>query len=254
MTRFLFALFMFSGVMLAQAEEIVLGMSQNEVAITATFDGSNILVFGAIKRDSPIPKVPLHVIVSITGPSKPVVVRRKAQHFGIWLNKDMVEVDAAPSFYAIATTGSFFREVLSETEDLQHNVSINRAISLAGAPKNTPNAQNFTDALIRIRREQGLYQSLEGTVALDQQTLFRTTIKMPASLTEGEYKTRIFLTREGRVLNKFETSIDVRKVGLERFLFKLSRDSPLTYGLLSIAIAIMAGWLASAFFQVIRSR
>ena len=31
----------------ASGEEIVLGMSQDEVAITATFDGSNILVFGA---------------------------------------------------------------------------------------------------------------------------------------------------------------------------------------------------------------
>ena len=77
---------------------------------------------------------------------------------------------------------------------------------------------------------------------------------MPANLTEGEYRTRIFLTREGKVLNQFETSIDVHKVGLERFLFKLSRENPLLYGLLSIAIAILAGWLASAFFQVIRSR
>ena len=253
MVRVLFALFIFFSVTLAQAEEVVLGMSQNEVAITATFDGSNILVFGAIKRDSPIPNTPLHVIISIAGPSKPVVVRRKEQRFGIWVNKDTVEVDAAPSFYAIATTGSF-QEVLSETEDLRHKVSINRAIRSVGAPMDVSNAQSFSDALIRIRREQGLYQSLEGTVALDQQTLFLTTIKMPANLTEGEYRTRIFLTREGKVLNQFETSIDVHKVGLERFLFKLSQENPLLYGLLSIAIAILAGWLASAFFQVIRSR
>ena len=253
MVRVLFALFIFFSVTLAQAEEVVLGMSQNEVAITATFDGSDILVFGAIKRDSPIPNTPLHVIISIAGPSKPVVVRRKEQRFGIWVNKDTVEVDAAPSFYAIATTGSF-QEVLSETEDLRHKVSINRAIRSVGAPMDVSNAQSFSDALIRIRREQGLYQSLEGTVALDQQTLFLTTIKMPATLTEGEYRTRIFLTREGKVLNQFETSIDVHKVGLERFLFKLSRENPLLYGLLSIAIAILAGWLASAFFQVIRSR
>jgi len=253
MVRLLFALFMFANVNLSQAEEVVLGMSQNEVAITATFDGSNILVFGAIKRDSPIPETPLHVIVSISGPSTPVVVRRKEQQFGIWINKDVVEVDAAPSFYAIATTGPF-SEVLSETEDLRHKVSINRAIRSVGAPMDVADAQSFSDALIRIRRDQGLYQSLEGTVALDQQTLFMTTIKMPANLTEGEYKTRIFLTREGKILNEFETSIDVRKVGLERFLFRLSRDNPLAYGLFSIAIAIFAGWLASAFFQVIRSR
>ena len=58
----------------ASGEEIVLGMSQDEVAITATFDGSNILVFGAIKRESAIPEGELGVIVTIAGPSEPVAV------------------------------------------------------------------------------------------------------------------------------------------------------------------------------------
>ncbi|MGB0299274.1 MAG: TIGR02186 family protein, partial [Paracoccaceae bacterium] len=49
-------------------------MSQDEVAITATFDGSNILVFGAIKRESAIPEGELGVIVTIAGPSEPVAV------------------------------------------------------------------------------------------------------------------------------------------------------------------------------------
>jgi hypothetical protein len=44
----------------------------------------------------------------------------------------------------------------------------------------------------------------------------------------------------------------VKKVGLERFLYNLSRQQPLIYGLLSLAIAILAGWLASSFFRMIR--
>ena len=88
----------------ASSEEIVLGMSQDEVAITATFDGSDILVFGAIKRESAIPEGELGVIVTIAGPSEPVAVHRKERRFGIWVNTETVEVDAAPSFYAIATS------------------------------------------------------------------------------------------------------------------------------------------------------
>jgi hypothetical protein len=33
-----------------------------------------------------------------------VTVRRKARRFGIWVNTDAIEVDAAPTFYAVATT------------------------------------------------------------------------------------------------------------------------------------------------------
>ena len=235
------------------AEKVVLGMSQDEVAITATFDGSNILVFGAIQRDAPIPETPIDVIVTISGPSEPLDVRRKAKRFGIWVNTDTVQVDAAPSFYAIATSAPL-GDILTETEDLRHKVSINRAIRSVGAPMNILDAQSFTDAVIRIREANGLYRLQEGSVSIDQQTLFRTSINMPANLTEGDYSTRIFITRDGAVVDQLSTTIDVRKVGLERFLFSLSREQPLLYGLMSLAIAIFAGWAASAVFQVIRNR
>ncbi len=235
----------------AQAEEVVLGLSRDKVAITATFEGSDILIFGAVKRETAIPEAPLDVIITVAGPSVPVTVRRKDRRFGIWVNTEKVELDAAPSFYAVATTGPLDK-VLSNTEDLRHRVSIGRAIRSVGAATMAEDAERFTDALIRIRRDKDAYQTREGAVALDEQTLFRTSISLPANLTEGAYETRIFLTREGRVVSEFNTIIDVRKVGLERWLFTLSREQPMMYGLLSLAIAIAAGWMASAAFQALR--
>ncbi len=38
------------------AEEVVLGLSKKHVSITANFDGSEILIFGAVKREAPIPE------------------------------------------------------------------------------------------------------------------------------------------------------------------------------------------------------
>ena len=237
----------------ARAEEqVVLGLSQDRVAITANFDGSNILVFGAIKRETPIPKGdPLEVIVTVSGPDKPVTVRRKERKFGIWVNTDSVLIDSAPSFYAVATSGPF-DEVLTDVEDLLHRVSIRRAVRSVGATMNLRGAQQFANAVIRIRERQELYKIVENSVAVDQQTLFRTSIEMPSNLTEGDYATRIFLTRGGEVISLFETTIDVRKVGLERWLFNLSREKPMIYGLMSLAIAIAAGWGASAAFRVLR--
>ena len=236
----------------ARAEQVALGLSQSEVAITANFDGSHILVFGAVKREVPIPDgPPLQVVVAVSGPSKPVLVRRKERRFGIWVNTDSVLVDSAPSFYAVATSGPF-DEVLTDVEDLRHRVSIERAIRSVGAAMHIRGAQNFADAVVRIRERSGLYKIVEDSVAVDQQTLFRTAIDMPANLTEGEYSTRIFLTREGRVVSVYETTIDVRKVGLERWLYNMSREQPLIYGLMSLAIAIAAGWGASAAFRMLR--
>ncbi|MCD9148265.1 TIGR02186 family protein [Pseudophaeobacter flagellatus] len=237
----------------ATQEEVVLGLSQDRVAITANFDGSEILIFGAIKRETKIPEgPPLQVIVAVSGPTSPVTVRRKAKRMGIWVNTDSVLVDSAPSFYAIATSAPF-RETITDTEDLRYRVSIARAIRSVGAAMNIRNAQSFARAVVRIREKEGLYSLRENTVAVDQQTLFRTAIEMPADVTEGHYSARILLTRAGQVISSFETDIDVRKVGLERFLYGMSREQPFLYGLMSLAIAILAGWGASAAFRLLRN-
>ena len=236
-----------------RAEEVVLGLSKDQVSISTNFDGSEILIFGAIKRETPIPAdAPLEVIVTVSGPVLPVMVRRKERVAGIWVNTAAVEVDAAPSFYAIATSAPW-AEVISDVEDLRHKVSIPRAIRSVGAPMEVSDALSFSDAVIRIRKRNGLYSLREGAVDLREATLFDTSIQMPANLTEGDYITRVLLTRDRKVISTHETTIDVRKVGLERWLFNLSRQQPLLYGLLSLAIAIAAGWGASAAFRLIRS-
>lgn len=107
-------------------------------------------------------------------------------------------------------------------------------------------------ALKRIGAEEGRYLIREGSIALDENTLFRTALRLPSNLTEGAYQTRIFLTRGGAVVDSYETTIDVRKVGLERWLFTMAQQQPLIYGLMSLVIAIAAGWAASAIFTLLR--
>lgn len=233
-----------------KAEEIVLGLSQDRVAITATFEGSEILVFGAIKRESPIPdKSELGVIVTVAGPEQPVTVRRKERRFGIWVNADDVEVDRAPSFYAVASNAPL-RDVLLDVEDLRYKITIPRVIRSVGASVSDSIA--FSEALVRIRAANDLYQVLEGTVDLEQETLFRTAISLPANLIEGDYEAHIFLTRNGRVIDEYVTEIPVAKVGLERWLYNLAHENAFWYGLMSLAIAIAAGWGASAVFTLFR--
>jgi len=234
----------------AQSEEIVLGLSRDEVAITAPFDGSDVLIFGAIKRDAPAPAGDdLQVIITVAGPSLPVTVRRKERVLGIWANTDAVEVDAAPSFYAVASSAPL-GDSLTETEDLRYHISIPQVIRSVGATDSVADVESFTDALIRIRAGAGQYQLLESAVLVEEETLFKTEITLPSSLTEGDYAARIFITRGGTVVDSYETTIAVFKTGLERWLFDTSRNQPLLYGLMSLAIAIAAGWLASAVFRI----
>lgn len=232
-------------------ESVVLGLSQDKVSITTRFDGSNLLIFGAIKREAPMPEGPLDVIVTLAGPTQAITVRRKERRFGIWVNAEAVPMSQAPAFYAVATTAPL-PEILSNVDDLRHTITIPRAIRAVGATSVAPDVENFIDALVRIRMNKGQYQVLEGAVRLDEDTLFRTEITLPSALTEGVYPTRIFLLRNGAVVARHDAVINVQKEGIERSLFEMSREQPLLYGILSLVIAVAAGWGASAFFRMIR--
>lgn len=232
----------------AKAEEIVAGLSQNAVQITATFVGSEILIFGAVKRDAPAPEGDLGVAIVVEGPSHPITVRRKARRMGIWVNTDAVNVTSAPSFYAISTSAPF-SEVVSDNVDQLLHISIPESVRIFHSPDvNDP--ESFAEAVRRIRADQGLYSLDEGGVRVTENTLFDARFELPANLTEGLYIARIYLTRGGRVVTTEIQEIDVHKVGLERWLYNLAHEQSVLYGLMSLAIAVAAGWGASAFFRL----
>jgi uncharacterized protein (TIGR02186 family) len=233
-------------------ETIVAGLSQNLVAITTNFTGSEILIYGAVKRDAPIPAgAPLEVVVTVQGPSGTLTVRRKERRFGIWMNTESVTIGQAPSFYAIASSAPL-GESLSETENLRHAITIPRAIRAVGISAEAADAPVFLEALIRLRNEDGDYTLDESNVTLAESTLFRADVALPANLTEGEYKVRLFITRDGVVVDKHEEIITVNKSGLERWIHNLAHQQPLIYGLLSLVLAVAAGWGASAGFSLLR--
>ncbi|MDX5350457.1 MAG: TIGR02186 family protein [Paracoccaceae bacterium] len=238
----------------AAQEQIVAGLSQNRVSITADFDGSEILIYGAVKREAPPPRDvgPLEVIVTVEGPSTPVTVRRKDRVAGIWLNNAQIRVDSAPSFYAVATTGPL-SHILSDTENLRHGITIERVIRAVGITAEAEQSGDFLLGLQRVRTNEGRYRVLQGKVELTEETLFRTDVELPSNLTEGEYKVRLFLLRDRKVIANQERVIGVRKEGLERWVFNLAHEQPLLYGLLSLVLAAVSGWGASAAFRLVRT-
>ncbi len=235
------------------AETIVAGLSQNSVSITTNFDGSEILIYGAVKRDAPsTAEKPLEVIITVEGPSLPMTVRLKSRQTGIWMNTGAITIDSAPTFYAVTTTGPLTR-VLKDIDNLRHRITIPRVIRAVGITEEAENAGQYVQEFLRLQDEAGVYRVDQGAVELLEETLFRTDILLPANLTDGEYRVRIFLTRDGRVIDHQERIIGVRKAGIERFLYNLAQDDPLLSGIAAVLMAVLAGSAASALFRLIRS-
>lgn len=235
-------------------ESVVAGLSSDKVAITANFDGSEITIYGAIKRQSPIPSDSrLEMAVTIEGPPRSVTIRRKSRKLGIWVNTESVVVGSAPSFYAVATTGPI-DVILSPEEDARNRISVPTVMRSFARPVAVADPVEFTGAMMAIRIADGTYRVDVGGVKLEDDTLFRADFRLPANLVEGAYKTRIFLLRDGRIIDSYSTPIDVQKVGLERWLYRLAFDHPFAYGVMSLLIAAFAGWGANVAFRALQRK
>ena len=232
-------------------EQIVAGISRDEIDITTNFDGSELIIYGAIKRETPIPADQLDVVVAVAGPSESVTVRHKERRLGIWVNTGRLSVGAAPSFYVVASTRPLHL-ILTPEQDQRYRISVPLAMRSFAGPVEVEDTVPYTEALIRLREGEGLYRLDDGAVRLAEQTLFRADVRLPANLREGAYSARIFLLRDGKVIDTFHAPIKVRKVGLERWLYRLALENPFVYGIMSLAIAMAAGWAASEAFRQLR--
>jgi uncharacterized protein (TIGR02186 family) len=187
----------------------------------------------------------------VQGPSQPVVVRRKDRFLGVWVNRESAALDAAPSYYGVATTGPFF-DTISHTEDLRHRVSLEHALRYVGARQTIEPREAFLEAVVRLRRAAGLYVLEPGGVTVDEGVLFRARLALPANIIEGAYAAQVLLTRDRAVVDSFETVVEVRKEGLERLIHRAAAEAPLLYGVVSIAVALLSGLAASEAFRRLR--
>ncbi|MEM7057157.1 MAG: TIGR02186 family protein [Pseudomonadota bacterium] len=229
-------------------DQVVASLSQTSVSLDTQFTGSELFIYGAIKPDPGHEDDKFDVIVEVIGPLKPVDVRKKQRNLGIWYNGPAVEIDKAPSFFALATSGEF-RDIISYTDDLLFEIGLEHFIQLIDAPEWVEDRDEYIEALGRIREAEGLYAELPGAVEIKEKILLETRIKLPANLTEGDYTARIFVLRDKKVQDVYTQTIEVRRAGLGRFIYSAAQDYPAIYGIVSILVALIAGWLASAFFR-----
>lgn len=228
----------------ARASSLIADLSNHLVAITTAFSGDDVLLFGALDTEG------RDVAVVVRGPSEAVTVRRKSQIGPIWLNTDQRSFVSAPSFYAVAASAPLL-ELTDQATLARHGIGAeNLDIRLSSTEDiEAEEAEAYRAALLRNMRAADLYSREPGQVRFLGGRLFRTNLSFPANVPPGNYNVEVFEFDEGQVIGAQRNILIVSKVGAEAELFDLARGNPALYGLISILIAISAGWTASALFK-----
>ena len=138
------------GVLIAPAasfgQPITAELSTDRVEISTGFTGASVLVFGATQN--PLGgDPPEDLIVVATGPTQGVVVRRKINVLGIWLNGPSTRFPEVPGFYALTGTRRVW-EILPEDERRQYRLGFDN-LRLRSEGNRNP---SFRAALLELKQ------------------------------------------------------------------------------------------------------
>ena len=82
------------------------GLSTDLIQITSNFNGTDIVIFGAIEATGEITaSKDQDLVIVIRGPPVDMTVRRKERVFGVWINREQIQLSGMPGYYFLASTG-----------------------------------------------------------------------------------------------------------------------------------------------------
>jgi len=237
----------------ARAERLIVSVSNHRVTVTPNYSGEELVLFGSVEKDASTPtgRGSYDLVVTVSGPKDDMVTRRKERKFGIWINTDYRQFLKVPGYLALFANRPFDEIAPPEVERRQqlglNNVLLTQRVGpdYADVVPNDP----FRSAFVRLQRQRGLYREDTAAVTFLTPTLFRTGIPLPAEVPIGTYEVEIKLFSKGALVTRTETAFEIVKVGFEQFVATTARQNALAYGLVTAAMALLTGWLASIVFR-----
>ncbi len=228
-------------------EDVEADASTRQVAITSSFTGTEILVFGAVENSvQPSPEAGTYdIIVVVEGMPTSVVVRRKSRVGGIWINTQSMRFASLPSYYAIASTRPI--DEIADRAALDANeIGFDHVRMVPSRTTDAAELQDFKAALIHLKQQERVYVRSDFGVSFIGRSLFRATIALPPNVPIGPLTARVYLFKDGKMLGQYKSRVMLQREGIERYIHDTAMSHPFIYGVTTVLLAAASG-LAAAF-------
>jgi len=231
----------------AGAESLVSLLSDESIEITSSFTGSRIVVFGAVGDEQAVKNASdYEIAIVVQGPETEIVARRKDRKFGLWINAASHSFFKVPSYYVVHMSENFS---MAASEELvaQYKLGLKNLNFVRSAYSSE--ARGFADAVIGLRKREGLFVERPDAVAFLAPNVFRTRFFLPAVIPVGTYRVSVFLFRDEKLLAAKTQNLEIAKTGISDTIARFARAQGALYGILTVGLALFIGWLAGVVFR-----
>ena len=217
---------------------MTIDLASDHVDITTGFTGASLVLYGVHRGDG-------DVGVTIQGPEKTMIVRKKSNILGAWINRQYMTFRNVPIYYDFALS-----EDLAEQEEGAGVSSLGLGLDrLKFLPdeKDEPDVvqQSFREALFRNKQSEGLFPLEPKTVQLIENGLFKAEFQLPSNVPIGQYVVEALFFEDGVLIERDQTMLNVSQVGTSANIYHFAQGKGFLYGLFCVGFAISVGWLVT---------
>jgi uncharacterized protein (TIGR02186 family) len=195
------------------------------------------------------------LVIKVTSPEGHQVLKQKGKVGGLlWMNVGQLKFEQTPNFYAVYSTKKL-DEILSREEQEKYVIgypALGKHIEVTPVANEEEKAKWF-DEFVKYKEESRVYASSFGKIetkvnAQGQQEYFILT-DWPYQAAPGDYQVTVYAVKKGKVVEQAESKVNVEQIGVVKTLATMAKNSAAFYGLLSIGIALGAGFGVGLVFR-----
>jgi uncharacterized protein (TIGR02186 family) len=218
------------------------------VEIGTFFNGTKVYLSGDVSLDS-------EVVVRVSGMRRDVALKKKGKLLGLlWMNLNSITVHNVPNLYLVYISkhlGHLAKTQPGKWKSLEFGfAALEKEIDISGAPVER---EAIFKEFLKLKESEGLYAVEAGGVSYGETESgaksFESLLHIPPRLTPGTYVVETFAVKDGSVLARTATDLQVKQMGLPAFISALAFKHGALYGLLASVIAIVAGLLMGVIFK-----
>ncbi len=178
-------------------------------------------------------------------------LKYKGKAAGIfWMKLGTLVFKNLPSTYLLASSGPVDKVLDAAARDTE-SVGFDALKKKAeiAAEKGAMPAGDWFSQFLDFKQKEKVYAVEEGTVKVGADGAYRLSLHWPFQAPPGAYKVETITAKDGKVTGHSEAALKVELTGMVELLAKLASDSRALYGIISIVVAIAAGFGVGMIFK-----
>lgn len=215
--------------------------NHDHIKVDYNYHGSTVSVKGASDPDTDI-------VITLSSPLSEQHLMKKAKVGGfLWMNVEKLSFENIPAVYLLKSTGKP-GEMLQKDQLLQYSIgydAVRDNATMEASKSEIKDTVPWFEQFFKYKEANQQYAASDRSIEVkDEKGLqaYSTVFQWPYQAPPGKYDVNVFAVRDGEVVEYAQGEVLVEQTGVVKMLANMARNNAAMYGIISIILALAAGF------------